>query len=176
MRTVIIAALLLLTLGSCKNLVPYTDALKSKYNLSSDQLKHLQFYLSDPITLQRKITAENNAQVLAGKVKIVNGEKMEEVVLPAGTKGVMVLDDNGKLEVSFEKDDSYYLRFGENPDRYHAFVLLATDWHGKIGTVTYAGNKYFTSPESADAILLIDMHKISNFAKDSRVAKGRKAN
>ena len=175
MRYVIIAALAVMTLGSCKNLVPYTDALKSKYNLTDDQLKHLQFYLSSPVVLQRKITDQNNTLVYGGKVKIINGEKIEEVVVPTGTKGVLVKDDSGKFEVSFEKDDTYYLRFGTNPNRYESYVLLASDWHGKIGTVTYAGNKYVTSPESADAVLLIDLHKISNYQKDSRVAKGRKA-
>ena len=176
MRSLIIAAVVLMTLGSCKNLVPYTDALKSKYNLSDEQLKHLQFYVSSPIVLQRKITDENNTQITAGKIKIVNGEKVEEVVVPIGTKGVLVKNDNGKFEISFEKDDSYYLRFGTNPNRYESYVLLASDWHGKVGNVTYAGNKYYTSPESADAILLIDMRKISSYQKDSRIAKGRKAN
>jgi hypothetical protein len=176
MRSIIIAALALMTLGSCKNLVPYTDALKSKYNLSDEQLKHLQFYVSSPIVLQRKITAENSTQVTAGKIKIVNGEKVEEIVVPVGTKGVLVKNDSGKFEVSFEKDDTYYLRFGTNPNRYESYVLLASDWRGKVGTVTYAGNKYYTSPESADAILLIDLHKISSYQKDARVAKGRKVN
>ena len=176
MRSLIIAALVLMTLGSCRNLVPYTDAIKTKYNLSDDQLKHLQFYVSAPIVLQRKITAENSTQVVAGKIKIVNGEKVEEVVVPVGTKGVLVKNDNGKFEISFEKDDSYYLRFGTNPNRYESYVLLASDWHGKVGTVTYAGNKYYTSPESADAVLLIDLHKISSYQKDARVAKGRKVN
>lgn len=165
-----------MTLGSCKNLVPYTDAIKTKYNLTDEQLKHLQFYVSDPIVLQRKITAENSTQVTEGKIKIVNGEKVEEIVVPTGTKGVLVKNDAGKFEISFEKDDSYYLRFGTNPNRYQSYVLLASDWKGKIGTVTYAGNKYYTSPESADAVLLIDLRKISNYQKDARVAKGRKAN
>lgn len=176
MKYAIIAALVMVTLGSCKNLVPYTDSLKTKYNLSDEQLKHLQFYVSNPIVIQRKLTAENNTQVTAGKIKVVNGEKVEEVVIPTGTKGVLVKNDNGKFEISFEKDDTYFLRFGTNPNRYDSYVLLASDWHGKIGTVTYAGNKYYTAPESADAVLLIDMHKISSYQKDARVAKGRKVN
>ena len=176
MRSLIIAALALMTLGSCKNLVPYTDALKSKYNLSDEQLKHLQFYVSSPIVIQRKVTAENNTQIDAGKIKIVNGEKVEEVVVPVGPKGVLVRNDNGKFEISFEKDDTYYLRFGTNPNRYDSYVLLASDWQGKVGNVTYAGNKYYTSGESADAVLLIDIRKISSYQKESRIAKGRKAN
>jgi len=176
MRYVIIAVMALMTLGSCKNLVPYTDALRTKYNLSDDQLKHLQFYVSSPIVLQRKITNDNSTQITAGKIKIVNGEKVEEVVIPTGTKGVLVRNDNGKFEISFEKDDSYYLRFGTNPNRFESYVLLASDWHGKIGNVTYAGNKYYTAPQSVDAVLLIDMHKISNYQKNERVATGRRVN
>ena len=176
MRLLIAATLCIVLLGSCKNLVPYTDSLKTKHNLTDDQLKHLQFYLSDPIVLQRHINESGSTEVTAGKIRIINGEKVEEVIIPSGTPGVLVKDDNGKLEVSFERDDNHYLRFGANPDRYHSFVLLAGEWKGKIASVTYAGQKYFTSPESADAILMIDLHKISNYQKEERVAKGRRVN
>jgi myo-inositol-hexaphosphate 3-phosphohydrolase len=139
-------------------------------------MKHLQFYLSDPIVLQHKVVDGANTQVTGGKIKVVNGEKIEEIIIPAHTPGVLVKNDDGKLEISFEKGDDHYLRFGANPNRYETFVLLASDWKGKIGTVNYAGNKYFTSPESADALLLIDMRKIANYQKDQRIAKGRKVN
>ena len=176
MKIIIASLFMLVLLGSCKNLVPYTDSLKTKHNLTEEQMKHLQFYLSDPIVLQRHVADGGSTQVLAGKVHIINGEKVEEVIIPSGTPGVLVKDENGKLEVSFERDDNHYLRFGANPDRYQSFVLLAGEWKGKIGTVNYAGQKYYTSPESADAILMIDLHKISNYQKEERVAKGRKAN
>ena len=176
MRAIIIAAIISLTLGSCKNLVPYSDGLKTKYNLTDEQLKHVQFYMSDPIVLHRKITSANSTQVTAGKIKVINGEQVEEVIVPPGTKGVLVKDAEGKMEVSFEKGDDYYLRFGSNPNRNNAYVVLASDWQGKVGIVTYAGNKYTTSPESADALLLIDIHKIQNYQKNERVAKGRKVN
>ena len=176
MRSIIIAALIMLTLGSCKNLVPYTDALKARYSLTDDQMKHLQFYVSDPIVLHRKINSANSTQVTAGKIKVINGEQVEEVIVPQGTKGILVKNADGKLEVSFEKGDDYYLRFGGNPNRNNAYVLLASDWQGKVGVVTYAGNKYTTSPESADALLMIDIHKIQSYQKNERVAKGRKVN
>lgn len=176
MKYIIIAAIAMVTMSSCKNLVPYSDAVKTKYNLNDDQLKHLQFYLSDPIVLQHKIVDGTTTSVTDGKIKIINGEKVEEIIIRSGTPGVLVRNEEGKLEISFEKDDSHYLRFGANPSRYETYVLLASDWKGKIGSVTYAGNKYFTSPESADALLLIDVRKIASYQKDERVAKGRKVN
>jgi hypothetical protein len=176
MRYIIIAAIAMVTMSSCKNLVPYSDAVKTKYNLNDDQLKHIQFYLSDPIVLQHKVVDGTSTQVSGGKIKIINGEKVEEIIIPSGTPGVLVRNDAGKLEVSFEKGDDHFLRFGANPSRYETYVLLASDWKGKIGTVTYAGNKYYTSPGSADALLLIDVRKIANYQKNERVAKGRKVN
>jgi len=176
MKYIIIAAIAMVTMSSCKNLVPYSDAVKTKYSLNDDQLKHLQFYLSDPIVLQHKIVDGTTTQVTDGKIKIINGEKVEEIIIRSGTPGVLVRNEEGKLEISFEKDDSHFLRFGANPARYETYVLLASDWKGKIGSVTYAGNKYFTSPESADALLLIDVRKIASYQKDERVAKGRKVN
>jgi hypothetical protein len=176
MKNWIIAAIVMLSLGSCKNLVPYSDALKTKYSLTDEQMKHLQFYVSDPITLQRKIASGATTEVTSGKVRVINGEKVEEIIIPSGTPGVLVRNDAGKLEISFEKNDDHFLRFGANPDRYQSFVLLASEWKGKIGNVTYAGQKYYTSPESTEAVLLIDLRKIENNQKEERVAKGRKAN
>lgn len=176
MKYILIGAIAMLTMSSCKNLVPYSDAVKTKYNLSDDQLKHVQFYVSDPIVLQHKITDGSSTQIADGKIKIINGEKVEEIIIRSGTPGVLVRNDDGKFEVSFEKGDDHFLRFGSNPSRYNSYVLLASDWKGKIGTVNYAGNKYYTSPESADAILLIDIRKIANYQRDERVAKGRKVN
>ena len=173
MRSILFFAVSLLLFPSCKNLVPYSDALKSKYHLQSSDLMRVQFYVSDPIVLQRKFT-DGSAEVVKGKVKIVNGEKVEEVIIPSGTPGVLVREADGKLEVSFEKSDANYLRFGGNPNKQSTFVLLASDWRNKIGTVTYGGEKFFTSPESADALLLIDLKKIQKFEKSQRVAGGRK--
>ncbi|MFN8278434.1 MAG: hypothetical protein U0T84_13200 [Chitinophagales bacterium] len=166
----------LLLLSSCKNLVPYSDALKTKYHLQSSDLMRVQFYLSGPITLQRKVTDVGNAQVVNGKVKLVNGQSMEEVVIPKGTPGVLVTDGEGKLSVSFEKTDAHYLRFGPNPDLRQQYVLLASNWKNKIGLVHYAGQEYFTSPESSEAILLIDLKHIRKYSKSERVASGRKVN
>ncbi len=43
-------------LSSCKNLVPYTDAIRQRHSWGEQELKQIQFYTSDPIVLQRKIT------------------------------------------------------------------------------------------------------------------------
>jgi hypothetical protein len=176
MKNILIALSILLACSSCKNLVPYSDALKTKYSISNEQLKKIQFYTSAPIVLQRKLTGESGTEIYAGQVKVVHGERVEEVLIPSGTAGILVKDDEGKMEISFERDDTHYLRFGSNPTRNMQYALLASDWRNKVGTVMYAGNKYYTSPESVEAVLNIDLRKIMKSETNSRIAKGRKVN
>lgn len=173
-RSVFFAVLWLGLLSSCQNFVPYTTALKEKYKLSEEDLKRIQFYNSEPIILQRKLV-EGSSEITGGKIKTVNGEKIEEIIIPAKTKGVMTkYVANDKIEVSFEKSDDYFLKFGSNPNKSNHFVVLASDWQSRSGRVTYNGQLFFTAPESIDAILLVDMRKVMKTEQNTRVAKGRK--
>ena len=78
-----------------------------------------------------------------------------------------------KLNLSFEQDDNHYLTFGSNKDRNGYYVLLATEWKDQIGKVTYNGEKYFTSPESRDVIILVNMQKIKKLNIQQHTAGGR---
>lgn len=174
MRKFVFAICLLGLLSSCQNFVPYTAALKEKYKLSEEDLRKIQFYNSEPIILQRKIV-EGSSEISGGKIKTVNGEKIEEIIIPAKTKGVMTkFLANDKIEVSFEKSDDYFLKFGSSPNKSNQFVILASDWQNRSGKVTYNGQIFFTAPESIDAILLVDMRKVLKTEQNVRVAKGRK--
>lgn len=174
MKKILFFAITIASLSSCKNLVPYSDSIRQKYHLTEDDLKRVQFYVSDPITLQRKFV-DGSAQITSGKLKLINGEKVEEVQIPSATPGILVREaDGGKLEVSFEKSNDYFLRFGYNPNKSGTYVLLASEWKNKVGNLSYGGQKFYTSPESGDALLLIDMKKIVKYSKTQRVASGRK--
>ncbi len=174
MNKLFLSVVLLLLLSSCKNFVPYTEALKTKYKLTESDLKQVQFYNSEAIILHRKFV-EGSSEIAGGKIKTVNGEKIEEIIIPAKTKGVLTkYNADGKVEVSFEKSDDYFLRFGANPNRENQFVVLATDWQNKSGKVYYNGQLFFTAPESIDAILLVDMRRIMKSEQNTRIAKGRK--
>ena len=86
----------------------------------------------------------------------------------------MKQDDKGKFSISFEQNDEHYLRFGDNPNRNGYYALLASEWRNKIGKLTYNGKQYMASPESSDAVLMVDLHKIQKSELNQRVAKGRK--
>ncbi len=173
-KTTLFALALVFILSSCKNLVPYTNAMKTKYGWSEEQIKRIQFYVSNDIVLHRELT-RGSTEIVQGKIKTIHGSKVDEIIIPTGTKGVVTeIPNDSKLLVSFELGDDHYLSFGVNPNASNKFVLLATDWKNEIGKVHYANNEYYTTPDSKYAYLMIDLRKVENSELHQRVAKGRK--
>jgi hypothetical protein len=174
MKKILLFAAIAILFSSCKNLVPYTDSMKKKYGWNEDQIKRIQFYVSHDIVLHRELT-KGSTEIVQGKIKTIHGSKVDEIIIPTGTKGVVTeIPRENKLLVSFELGDDHYLSFGVNPNASDKYVLLATDWKNEMGKVHYAGNEYYTTPDSKYAYLLIDLRKIENSELRQRVAKGRK--
>ena len=174
MRKILLLITLISFLSSCKNLVPYTDAMKKKYNWGESEIKRIQFYVSHDIILHRE-ALKGSTDIVQGKIKTIHGSKVEEIIIPAGRKGVVTeIPNDKKLLVSFEQSDDRYLSFGVNPNASDRYVLLASDWKNEMGKVHYAGNEYYTDPDSKYASLLVDLRKIENMEVKQRVAKGRK--
>lgn len=176
MKRITLIALVALSLASCKNLVPYTDAMKKQHNWNNEQLKSIQFYVSDAIVLHRELT-EGSTQIVLGKIKTLKGKKVEEIIIRGGTPGVITeIPKENKLLVSFEVNDDHYLSFGVNPSQRNRYVLLASDWSNSSGKVHYSGQEYYTDPDSKYAYLMVDLRKIDKLELNQRVAKGRKVN
>jgi hypothetical protein len=174
MKKIILFLFIAFALGSCKNLVPFTDAMKQEHNWTTDQLKAVQFYLSHDVILRRELT-KGTSEIVHGKIKMVDGRKVDEILVRAGTPGLLTdMPKEGKALVSFEVGDDHYLSFGVNPKKGDKFVLLASEWNNGMGKVHYAGDEYYTDPDSRFAFLMVDMHKINNMSLKEHVAKGRK--
>ncbi len=174
MQKTIVFLFVAFTFASCKNLVPYTDAMKKKYSWGENEIKRIQFYLSREVVLQRQIT-NGSTEIVQGKIKTVKGKKVDEIIIPAGTKGVVTdIPRQDKLLVSFEVGDDHYLSFGVNPNATEKYMLLASDWKNEMGRVHYAGNEYYTDPDSKYAYLLVDLRKVEDMQIKQRIAKGRK--
>lgn len=176
MRKLLWLAAILLTISSCKNLVPYTDALRKNNNWSDKQVMEIQFYTSNEIVLYRELT-QGSTEIVSGKIKKVNGRDIEEIVIRPRTPGVVVsIPSEKKMYVSFEIGDDHYLTFGVNPERQNKYVLLASEWKNREGKVTYSGKTFSASAQSAETFLMVDLRKILKENVNARVAKGRKVN
>lgn len=163
--------------SSCsKNLVPYSGYLQEKHNWNETEIERIQFYTSKDIVLFRDVT-DSDTRIINGSIKIQNGRQVEEVVIKSGTPGVAVWQAKDKrYGISFDDSDDQFLTFGPNPEKHKRYYLLANEWRGKNGIVSYQGGQYKTSGNSAEAFLLVDLKKIKNVKVQSHIAKGRTVN
>lgn len=167
---------LLLTAAACgPNLRPFTQQLYDQNRWSEEDLRHIQFYLSNDIVLRRELS-NGSSEIIRGQIKMVNGRRIEEIAIRKGTPGVFLFSPKDKrFAVSFEEGgDQRYLIFGPSPKAGERYVLLASEWGRRDGTVTYEGIKYQVDAESAYASLLVDLKKLNKTSINSRTASGRK--
>ncbi len=156
-------------------LSPFTQDLQEENSWSEEDLSRIQFYVSKDIRLYRDHKS-GESKIEDGKVRMINGRKVEEIIITRGTPGVLVLNPKSdRIAVSFEDgNDQRYLMFGPNPKAGDRYVLLAKEWKKSGGTISYDGRSYFTDKESAYSALMIDLKKIRKTKVKTRIAKGRK--
>lgn len=163
----------MLFFASCTQyLSPYTSTTQSQTNFDEAQLKKVQFYLNGDIILSRELAA-SETEISGGEIKIVDGKKVEQILIKSGTPGVIVTAENrDTFLVSFDADGSY-LRFGANKDYGGKYTLMAKEWKGRAGVVDYAGREWTSTPESIYAYLEVNMEKINNTTVNTKEAGGR---
>ena len=167
---------MLLLINACSpELRPFTSNLMKEGGWSDTDLKKIQFYLSDDVVIRRKLT-EGSSEITSGTIKIVKGEKLEEVRIPHGTPGVFLFrakDDH--FAIGFDgSSDKRFLMFGPNPKQRGTYVLLASEWQDKQGKVRYENKFYFTNPDAVWANLMVDLRKIKHVQVSSNTVRGRK--
>lgn len=178
MKGRLIFALLLLGLVSCSpRLTPFSQDLYDRYRWSDEELKNIQFYLSDDIVLYKKGDS-SEASIVDGKIRINKENTGERIVIKKGTPGVFLFSPkSNRFAISFhESDDSKYLMFGPNEAINGKYALLAKDWEKYKGTVTYQDQHYTVKADDALSILMVDLEKAVNNQVKHKEEKGRKIN
>lgn len=167
------AAAALLT--SCSPQLTFFDKdLYDTQKWSDDDLKRIQFYLSEDLTIYRYLDEESGTTITSGQIKMVDGRKTEQIFFPQRTPGVFLYRPKDEhFAISFEgKGDKYFLTFGPNPRYSGQYMLLATEWDHKTGKVTYAGRKFYTQSNEIPR-LMVDLKRENRTSTDSRKAGGR---
>ncbi len=161
---------------SCSpQLTPFTQKLQDEYKWDETDLKRIQFYLSEDIILRRKVS-EGQTRIQNGKIKTIDGEKIEEIIFRRGTPCVYLFSPkNERFAISFESSDPpRYLMFGPNPKFSNRYSLLAKDWNRNSGTISYQDANWYTSSESAYACLLVDLKRARSIERTSQVVPGQR--
>ncbi len=168
----------MLILGSsCSpSLTPFTKDLYESNNWSENDLSKIQFYLSKDIVLHRD-RGSDRSSISDGKIRIVDGREVEEIVFKKGTPGVFLFSPNrDNFAISFESGNGKekFLIFGPNEKLSGRYVLLAKDWKRRNGKVSYNDKVYRTSSESAFATLMVDLKAARKVHYRSKTVGGRK--
>lgn len=162
--------------SSCSpELRPFTSNLIKEGEWSDNDLRKIQFYLSNDLVISRAFT-DGTSEIISGTIKMVKGEKVEEVRIPRGTPGVFLFRaDKDHFAIGFDgASDKRYLMFGPNPKQRGAYVLLATEWKDRQGKVRFDDKFYFTNPDGAWANLMVDLRKIKKVEVTSNTVRGRR--
>lgn len=175
MKNLILILIPVFLLSACKTLVPYNKELQIQNQWQEQDLKQIQFYLSNAITLNRQLSNSATA-IVSGKIKTVDGKQVEEIIIKKGTKGILTeMPDNRRMAISFEIDDSHYLTFGAYENKGGRYYLMLRSFEkNKFAKVSYVDKEFYVSPESLNAFLQINMKQILKEDRKQRVAGGRK--
>jgi hypothetical protein len=161
--------------ASCTpQLTVFDQELYESQNWSENDLKRIQFYLSEDLTIYRYLDEESSTSISDGQIKIVDGRKTEQIYFPQGTPGVFLFKPKEEnFAISFEtKGNTHYLTFGPNARYGGQYMLLASEWERKTGKITYAGKRFYTSSEEIPK-LMVDLRKENRNSTQSRTAGGR---
>jgi hypothetical protein len=167
---------LVLLFSSCgPTLSPFTQSLYEDNSWTESELRQIQFYLSDDIVLYRELSG-GKSEIIQGEIKIVDGRKRDQVTFRRGTPGVFMFSPkSNRFAVSFENSgDDRYLMFGPSPKVGNRYVLMASDWNKRQGTVTYAGQKWIVDANDAYTSLMVDLKRMQQTDVNTRVAPGRR--
>ncbi|PPK85826.1 hypothetical protein CLV84_2733 [Neolewinella xylanilytica] len=174
-RILTLLSLTVLALSSCgPKLSPFTQRLYEEQGWEEQDLRRIQFYLSEDVVLQRELRS-GNSQIRNGTVRVINGRDVEQVVFRRNTPGVFIFSPKTqRVAISFEDDNDNFLVFGPNPKNGDRYTLLASDWERDNGTITYAGRDWKVSSADAFASLLIPLKRLREEDRRGRVVGGRK--
>lgn len=163
-------------LASCStNLKPFTQRLYDETGWSDNDLKRIQFYLSEDVVLIRDESSQTRSRIRNGEIEIEDGGAVEKVIIRKGTPGVFVFSPKAnRLAISFDKDDEKFLMFGPNPKANNRYLILASEWKKSSGKVTYNGRRYRIDDSDAYATLMVDLKKVRQMKVQSSTASGRR--
>lgn len=202
-----LATAALLALGAlgagtgCRTFVPMTQEIRDQNRLSDVELKNLQYYVSNTITLRRE--AESGGRQVTGnhKLLVVAGKTIEEVVIESKTPGICVGVGRNALSISFEQGTS--IDFAPTAARSYApegpgFAAPPPDldpfpgngrraseprsgdifsgsymvWVGPQNTVKFLGKAFEAVDDTARATLMIDSESLDQVVKQRKVLPG----
>jgi len=174
---IVIISLAVICSTSCSSYTPFTQSLYDTNGWTERDLERIQFYVSEDLILQRNFQ-EGDTRISGGKIQMKDGRRIERVIIPKHTPGVLIdLPSSDRFVISFDPEsDAANLRFGPNPSQGRQYLLLAKDWNRGRGRVLYDGREYTIMTRGGAAKLLVDLRRRNREDVQSTTVGGRKVN
>jgi hypothetical protein len=156
--------------------ITFTKSLKQRLEHDNIDIKKIQFYVDQKLTLRRVMGSEKG-KVQSGVILFDNGQYINELVIPAYTPGVCEVVNGDDLKISFDVPGKT-IEFGalyNNND----FILVGTNWHNGTVDIAYDNSTYQVScscANAAEARLVVRRNQAFNKDNNARVLAGRKIN
>jgi len=154
--------------------VTFSRELQMKLAAFNVDTKRVQFYTDQKLILTRNLDS-GKAEVSSGTVKFINGKKINEIVIPAYTPGIIESADLNGIRVSFESGSSFLFVPAEGEDK---FVISGNNWDNGTVEVPYERSIYKASSgptgNVADMKLVIKLADVNTSDKKTRTLPGRK--
>ena len=189
------AAAVLLIIASCARTITFSHDMRERINLLDDDLKKVQFYVSEKIIIQREFVnwkSEINPQ---HDLRQIGNHYLETVVINTNTPGIVVEANDDELHVSFEPDPNFYLVFcrncsekkinsdlytlltwkvkGKDVDKVEDSILFddISD-SAKLHFTEYGNQDFYIANNCNGAYLKLKNKIVKNFKKTRRVLPG----
>ncbi len=167
-----------LTMAACSSSKTYfTPSIRNAIERGNQSLTKVQFYIDRDIVLKRELET-GETKITSGKVIIENGRTINIVTLKKNTPGVCVLQKKDIIGVSFEAADANFVTFGKTKfaGANDPYRVLANNWIGEEGIVTYEGKQYRILREGSEASILIKSKFLKNYKVEEKTLSGRTVN
>jgi hypothetical protein len=166
-------------------LVAFTESQRLRYELDEQELRALQYYLSDRIVLER-VAKEGTSRVKRGQLIVRSGTAIQQVYVERGTRGAVEahgqvgdgVDGRYGLEISFELGAP--LRFA--PTSEGTYSLAGPARGGLLGLLLFGGSRprfevefdgaKWQVVEGADSRILIERDALGKLARTRRTLPG----
>jgi hypothetical protein len=169
--------LIILFITSCGVKVPFTDELKTEYDLGNEaNMKKVQFYTSTTIILERVENRGTKAKTEEGTLVKSNNKLQNRVIIPVNTKCIFdSYDEKGNVNIRFELGTGKTVKFGLRENQVSGRYYFVANWsYEKGGEVPYGGETYYATSNSGNAFLLVVIKKLQKTKRKDHVVKGLK--
>ena len=163
--------------SSCSSTrIPFTSELKKELNLSEEDIKGIQFYVSDNLILFKQNISETNQTNETGKILLNSKNIINQIIIKRRTKGIVTnIVGNDIALVSFEIGNNKDIVFGTKSGQ-GEYRLMSKEWDKTQAKINYGGQSYWTGNGANSVYLEIKVKSINKLIRKTRVVSGRKIN